>query len=553
MRWPARVALSLALVGCGSDVTDPHTPDDPEPPCDVKDVVLADGSCLSPGVPADGCGVGFVHDGDRGCSPVLPETPCPEGWLAVPGDPTCRQHPCGEGTWGDVVTGPDTQHVDGTYPGSDSDGTATKPWTTVQHAVDAATPGAVVAVAAGSYEGDVELIGKPVTLWGRCPSMVELVGVGVEPATVMIREGADGAVVRGLALRGSSRALGLSGSQNVRYEQLWIHDAVRGLEANDTIGPASFEMTDVLVENVVGIGLLLSSTDGRLTGVAVRDVLVSDADAGVGRGLSLQRSPNGGATATVEVIGSLVRRTRSVAVRAEGVSLSIEDSVILDTVPQSGLGIGVEAESDEGLPTTLSLARSLVSGCTDVGVLVDGSSARIEATVVRGTRPSPGTLAFGRGVNAQYDLDGASATLDMVDSLVEDNHDLGVVISGSTAAILTTAVRGTLARASDMLFGDNVVVADGDGATNIFASMTVDRCLVTDGARAGLASFGAELSVGSTRLSCHDFDLTADDYAGSDGTVTDAGDNLCGCPTPESACQIATVGLQPPGSPLPPD
>lgn len=552
MRWPLRVVFAMMLSGCGSDMSKTGPTGAPPSSCDPPNVVLPDGSCLVPGVPADGCGEGFVHDGDRGCLPVLPESPCPPGWLAVPGNEDCRQHPCGEGTWGDIVTGVDTQHVDGAYAGGDSDGSAAKPWTTLQEAVSSANPGAVVAIAAGSYLGDVNLVGKPVTLWGRCPSMVELVGVGAQPATVMIRDGANGAVVRGLALRGPSRGLALSGSTDVRFEQLWIHDVVRGLEANDTIGPASFEMSDVLIENAVGIGLLLSSTDGRLERVAIRDILVGDPNDGAGRGLSLQRSPGGGATATVGLRQSLIRRTRSVAIRTGGVTLDVEDSVIMETIPDSGLGLGIRAERDDGIPTTLSLRRSVLTGCSDVGVLVDGSTALIEATVVRGTLPSS-DMDFGRGVAAQYAVDGTPSSLHLARSLVEDNHDLGVVVSGSTATITATAVRGTRARASDMLFGDNVVVADGASDTNIPATMVVDGGLISDGDRAGLASFGADLAVGTTHLTCHDFDLTADAYADSEGAFTDMGNNLCGCPTPEEPCHLAKVGLQPPGSPVPPE
>jgi len=550
MRLSSALALGLVLVGCGSDATEP--PDEREPStCDARDVVLPDGTCLRPGVPVDGCGEGFVHDGDRGCEPTLPDSPCPPGWLAVPGDTECRQHPCGEGTWGDIATKADTQYVDGAYAGGDGDGSMAKPWPSVQQAVDAASPGAVVAIAAGSYPGDVELAGKPVTLWGRCPSMVELVGQGVQPGVVMIRAGADGAVVRGLGLRGPIRGLALSGSQDVRYDQLWIHDTVRGLEANDTIGPASFEMTDVLVESVVGVGVLLSSTAGRLDGVVVRDVLLGGPDQGAGRGLSVQRSPNGGGAVSVEVTHSLFRRTRSVAIRAGGATLTIDDTAVMEVVPESGIGIGIRAEREDGIPTTMSLQSSLVSGSSDVGVLVTGSTAAIETTVVRDTQPSADTLEYGRGVAAEYDLSGEPASLELTSSLVEGSHDLGVVVSGSSAVLTASAVRGTVARAADSLFGDNIAVADGVGPPNIPATMTVDRCLVVDGARAGIASFGAELALETTHLSCHAFDLTDDSYANSEGMLEDRGDNLCGCPTPDAVCQASTVNLLPP-SPAPP-
>src|SRR6185436_10488706 len=111
-----------------------------------------------------------------GCAADLPAT-CPPGSLAVPGDAACREiAPCGTGTWGDIPVEASTEHVDASYVGGASDGTSAKPWTTIQEAVDAAAPGAIVAVAAGSYAEDVRIDGKALRLWGVCPGEVEVVG-----------------------------------------------------------------------------------------------------------------------------------------------------------------------------------------------------------------------------------------------------------------------------------------------------------------------------------------------------------------------------------------
>src|SRR5262245_27391833 len=145
-----------------------------------------DGECIPAGVPPDGCAPGFVHDGDRGCEAILP-APCPPGLMAVPGETTCREvAPCAASTWGDIPTDPSTQYVDASYAGMDSDGTALKPWTTIQTAVDAAVTGATIAIAAGSYVGDVIVSGKSVRLWGVCPALVEIVGTGAQIGAVQM-------------------------------------------------------------------------------------------------------------------------------------------------------------------------------------------------------------------------------------------------------------------------------------------------------------------------------------------------------------------------------
>ena len=50
------------------------------------------------------------------------------------------------------------------------------PYPTIQQAVDAASAGTIVAIAAGTYVEDVAIDGTPVALWGRCPELVEIVG-----------------------------------------------------------------------------------------------------------------------------------------------------------------------------------------------------------------------------------------------------------------------------------------------------------------------------------------------------------------------------------------
>ncbi|MBI2390357.1 MAG: hypothetical protein HYV09_12275 [Deltaproteobacteria bacterium] len=71
--------------------------------CGPAQVPVFGGGCATAGVPVDGCAEGFTHDGNGGCTPVLPAAPCPRGKIAVPGDTTCRElAACGEGTFGSI-------------------------------------------------------------------------------------------------------------------------------------------------------------------------------------------------------------------------------------------------------------------------------------------------------------------------------------------------------------------------------------------------------------------------------------------------------------------
>ena len=78
----------------------------PDMPCPPGEWLHDNGVCIPAGVPSDGCGEGFVHDGERGCEPLLPQEPCPPGLMAVPGDTVCREvAPCAPERWGDIPDG----------------------------------------------------------------------------------------------------------------------------------------------------------------------------------------------------------------------------------------------------------------------------------------------------------------------------------------------------------------------------------------------------------------------------------------------------------------
>lgn len=112
--------------------------------CAPGEVELGGGGCRAAGVPEDACGQGFEPDGRGGCNPILPAETWWRGQLAVPGDAVCRTvAPCAAGVWGDVPVDATTQHVSAAYTGGGSDGTAARPWTTIQEGVAAAAAGAV--------------------------------------------------------------------------------------------------------------------------------------------------------------------------------------------------------------------------------------------------------------------------------------------------------------------------------------------------------------------------------------------------------------------------
>jgi hypothetical protein len=426
--------------------------------------------------------------------------------MAVPGEPSCVDiAPCGAAPWGEIPLGPSTQYVDGAYGGGDSDGSAAKPWVTVQQGIDAAVPGAVVAVAAGSYPGSVLITGKPVQLWGRCPSAVELAGGHEAAAALEIGPGADGTSVHRLALTGVRHGVVLSGARDLLLEGSWIHDTARsGVEMTDAHGtasltlqrcvvegaamtgimsagaeltveastirniraggtqgyadgllvvsgvvdaaPATTVVTNSVFEAVPGVGIRVTSGAATIEDSVVRDMLLSD-QGQYGRGIAIEIPSVGTSRPSAIIRSSLVERTREIGLFAKAADVVVESTTIRDTRPTEvvpiGAGVWVRAGDDLQGRGNVTLRHSLIDQSRVAGVYATGSDAVLESTIVRGTVPDV-ELQYGRGVYAESDLaTGSPSTLELRGCVVEHNHELSVHLLGSTGTIESSVLAWT--------------------------------------------------------------------------------------------------------------
>ena len=143
--------------------------------------VIGQAECQPVGLPQD-CWPGWVNDGDGGCEPILPSGSCPDGTMEIIGQATCQ--PIGDCS-APPAAEPGAIFVDATYAGPDpSDGTAARPFTLVQDAIDAAPTGGQV-VLPDEYVEDVS-IAKALRLEGQCAALVTIRGVGGLPYAVRI-------------------------------------------------------------------------------------------------------------------------------------------------------------------------------------------------------------------------------------------------------------------------------------------------------------------------------------------------------------------------------
>ena len=568
-----------------------------------------EGGCVAAGVPPQSCAQGFEADGDGGCVPILPARACPMGLMALPGETACREvAPCGAGTWGDIPDAPGTQYVDGAYAGDDSDGTQTRPWKTIQEGVDAAGRGTVVAVAEGSYLEDVRMSPLGARLWGRCPARVEIVGTGDAIAALFVPLGASATEVHDIAIRGPALGIVVSGSLEVVLDRVWVHDTGRnGVSIEDGYGPTRVTVQRSLIESaseigvyvagaqatidetvIVGtrprapdetggegilaevneatnhrssvevrssvvdrnrhVGIYVQESDATVEATVIRGTQPQASDDKAGEGIVVQQ---GTATeqprASIAVRSSVISDNREIGVLVDGSDATIETTVIERTLPQAsdergGLGVYVYRDPVGGQRSTLDLRASAVRDNLYVGVLVVASEARIEATVVEDTQVQLlGEAFIGRGIQVENDAASktpASATI--VTSVVQRCFDIGIAVSGAEATIQGTVVRDTLPL-PDGSSGDGVTAFAEGGA-----SIAVTASRIEGSARAAISSFGSSVELAASAMECNAIDLDGEAFEKAAYEFSDLGGNVCGCSGTSAACKVSSTGLTPP-------
>jgi len=671
-----------------------------------------DRGCIAAGTPPEACAAGFVADLD-GCMAILPESPCPAGAMALPGETQCREvAPCGAGPWPDVGDSAAVEYVDATYTGQDSDGSASKPWRTLGEAAADAPREATIAIAAGSYPESIKVTGKALRFVGRCPALVEIAGTESSPAAIWFATGASGSEIADLAVTGKRGGVIVSSAVDVQLRRVWIHDVgERGLSVERFNVPTSAALIGSLVEGATGFAVVSLGSEVDIQDSALRDtvpeggigagiagengmspedrarvlvrgsvierqpglavyMLGSDVEidrtlvrdtfaspSGAGQAVSARNAPGGG-RGTLALRGSVVERSHEVAVSIIGSDATIESSTIRDTQPNAaGVGVGVRISSQSHQPTAATMVASVVSGSlgvgmfvlgadvsvessvirdtsaeldgehgkgievqtlesalpaklhllgsrversTRTGIMIFGSEATLEHSIVADTRPDEeGLMGWGVGVSDQVELgargrlvlrssaverstqagiaafdadveldasavrdtavdahgfygrglalNGASAFVKR--SLIERNHEMGIGIVSSTATLEAVLIRDTAPNGAARL-GDGIVVVTTDQPAS--AHITASR--VAASARAALSNFGASVVFGASAFECSGFDFEGEQYLGRQYEFTPAGGgSFCGCPEAASECQVLQgEGVGPPPTLDPP-
>ncbi|MFT3769593.1 MAG: right-handed parallel beta-helix repeat-containing protein [Minicystis sp.] len=474
--------------------------------CAPGEIAAGGGACTAAGVSPGACGVGFLPDED-GCDAVLPAAPCPPGQMALPGETMCHGvADCAPGPWGAIPIDAATQYVDGAYTGTMSDGHMATPWKTVKAAIQAAAPGAVVAVAAGTYGEDVVITGKPVKLWGACPSLTRITGTGAASGAISIfGVKASQAEVHMLAVGGGATLDGIvvSGAKDVSIEDVWVHDTgAHGIAIVDDLGPTAASVSRSLVEAAREAGVIASGATAHVLGTVVRDTQHL-AGAAWTAGVAALRAPVTARESTLAVEGSVVTANVGVGVFVRGSTATIDGSVVENTMAgnASEWGEGVHVQHDGSERGALSMTASLLRRNRRIGLSASGADVALKATTVRDTLPGTDGKG-GRGLECEATADVRPVvTIDA--SVFQGNHDFGIFLGGVDATIETTIVRGTLPSSPEPS-GGGIYVWEGS-AGGAGPTLDLRGSIIEDNTYVGLSLSGADAGVegsivGATRV-----------------------------------------------------
>lgn len=372
---------------------------------------------------------------------------------------------------------------------------------------------------------------------------------------------------------------------------------------------ATLSVRRSVVERACDHGLVLSGASAELDALVVRDTQPG-AGGLFGGGVLVRRDDESDLPADVTLTASVIAANRYYGLNVEGARALVERSVIRDGLAElaSGEGgLGAQAQFDTE-PAQLDLVGSLVDRNVYAGIAFVGSQGRVESTIVRDTQPTEATGDFGRGVlvfrdpagsamgraevvgsvlegNTEAalfaaagelvvrscalrntaprprdgvagrgmsiqgdDLSHVPATATVSDSLVEGSYEVGIYVEGSTVHVERSVVRDTAPQLASGTLGDSV------SAVSMFAlSPTIERAAIIlagstirRGARAGVASFGSDVSLQGVTFDCNAIDLNGQDSIAGAYSFGDEGSNRCGCGRAERACAVSTDALEPP-------
>lgn len=409
--------------------------------CGKGKVATLGGECKAIG--PESCPAGFEkHESGFGCIPIVTTSTCAGATRPKIGETTCV--PVGDCAAAFPPAGA-TIFVDDSFTAGQVDATHFK---TIEAAVASAPDGAVIAIEEGSYTGTVS-IAKPMTLIGRCPDKVKLIGSAAAAPGLEVGSKIKG-TFRGMTVTGFEVAVSGAKGAEIEASELVLEanrkSAILGGDAG----------TKILAKNIVIRGTLQDGSTrfgyGAQTGFEAEATLEDSAildSFEIGAG-----SLRAGRINVVRSIIKGVKKRPTIEAYGWGVGTqtggqaTVTESVVLDTfgggVVSAGEGCKTRVERSyvSGVQKTGDVASCAlaqekgavleIEGSTLAGSVMDGvrvieeSTATIRSTIVRDLEAgSLSVAAFLVGAKSSATIDASGAV---------SSSAVGFVVSGSLDA-----------------------------------------------------------------------------------------------------------------------
>jgi hypothetical protein len=218
-----------------------------------------------------------------------------------------------------------------------------------------------------------------------------------------------------------------------------------------------------------------------------------------GYGVAVQPNQDDFSPATVSLEGVVLEDNRTAALLVVGSSASLDASVIRFTQPSdlsSRDGVGIIAQNEGASGSVLSVSGSVFYENHSRGIAVVASSATVEATAIHDTQPQEWDDNTGEAM-AIIDADGIAADAIVELSTFDRNFQSGVFVRGSTATLTSVLIRDTEPRRSDGAFGRGIAVV-GQPEDGLLAAATIDSCGIFAGHAFGIYVADGSATIEST-------------------------------------------------------
>ena len=303
------------------------------------------------------------------------------------------------------------------------------PYHTVDEAVAAAKDGGTIAITDGKYAVALD-VRRPVTLVGRCTSKVSL-----------YRKDADGPVITAsadLTVRGLYVTGGAAGILVTKGKTRLVEARVEGTGANGihVVGSrAELDMEHSLIAGTKVAGISVEGATARVRNSEIRKVQLSADDFGSGVSLLAQ----GKTMADLTLTGVVVTESAGAGVVVHGSKARIEGTLIRGSGAMTS-GTGVFLDAFAGMGSEVDLIESVVDGTTNLGVGVFDGTLRMDRTTISDTKFAERAAGLVVSIDSRTKRPG---TATITRSLIRGSPDNGVFVYGGTVDMSSTLVRDT--------------------------------------------------------------------------------------------------------------